>query len=128
MSYAIIQTGGKQYKVTPGSEIDTEKLEALPNTKINFAEVLLVVDGLPQVGQPTLPNVQVEAEVLAQIKGPKIRTAVYKSKSRYRRVKGHRQSLTRVKITRIVTREKGEKKSKPKIKQVKSIKSTKKGK
>lgn len=115
MQYAVIQTGGKQYKVSEGSELEVEKLTGDPQTKIKFTEVLLLAgEGTPKIGTPTIPSVYVEAEILNQFKGGKIRTAVYKAKSRYRRVKGHRQALTRVKITRIVTREKAI--TKPKVK------------
>jgi len=103
MQYAIIKTGGKQYKVSPGTELEVEKIADLsPNIK--FTEVLLVAgEATPQIGTPTIDGVYVEAELIANIKGPKIRSAVYKAKSRYRKVKGHRQPLTRVKIIRIVS-------------------------
>ena len=104
MKYAIIQTGGKQYKISEGEEILVEKLANQPKNIIVFSDVLLVIDDNSRVvGHPTVNGAKVEAEIMAQIRGPKIRVATYKSKSRYRKVKGHRQSLTRVKITRIVS-------------------------
>ena len=104
--YAIIAAAGKQHKITPGQELLLNRL-ATTAKHITFTEVLLLVDDTTvKIGQPTLAGIQVEAEILGHSQGPKIRVATYKAKSRYRRVKGHRQDLTRVKITRIVTREK----------------------
>lgn len=104
--YAVITAAGKQYQVAPGQELLLNHLTTT-DKKVVFAEVLLLVDDkATKIGQPTLTGVSVEAEILGETKGPKIRVATYKAKSRYRKVKGHRQSLTRVKITRIVTREK----------------------
>lgn len=121
--YAIIQTGGKQYKAAEGEELLIEKLAAEPKSLVTFNEVLLVVDEAHRnLGKPFITGVEVQAEMLEQTKGPKIRVATYKAKSKYRKVKGHRQSLTRVKITRIVTREKGKKTAKPKTKPESRIK------
>ena len=105
MKYAIFQTAGKQYQVKIGDELDLEKISA-PKKKIIFDQLLLLRDDKKTIlGTPFIKNASIEAEIIDQIKAPKIRTAVYKAKSRYRRVKGHRQHLTRVKITRILTRE-----------------------
>ena len=104
--YAIVRAAGKQHKVTLGQELLLNHL-ATTEKQITFPEVLLLVDEAKiKIGQPLVANVQVEAQILEHTKGPKIRVATYKAKSRYRKVKGHRQSLTLVKITRIVTREK----------------------
>lgn len=101
MKYAVIKTGGKQYKVTEGQVIEVERLQS-GSEIVSFSEVLLVVgDDSPQVGTPFISNVQVVGKVLSDTKGEKIRVAKYKAKVRYRRVTGHRQSLTRVMIESI---------------------------
>lgn len=102
MKYAIIQTGAKQYKVKEGEELLIEKLQGKEGDTLTFSEVLLMVDnGTSRIGQPTLTNVVVKGKILAQIKSEKIRVATYKAKSRYRRVKGHRQQLTKIQIEKI---------------------------
>lgn len=102
MNYAIIKTGGKQYKVSPGETLNLEKISGKPKEKISFKEVLLLVDDKKiHLGQPLVKNAIVTAEILEQKKDKKIRVAVFKAKSRYRKVKGHRQSITRVKIVKI---------------------------
>jgi len=100
--YAVIQTGGKQYKVSPKETLEIEKLEAKEGEKITFDKVLLLVDGKKvKIGTPYLKGVTVEAKVKAQKKGKKIRIARFRAKSRYRRVLGHRQRLTEVEIVKI---------------------------
>ena len=102
MTYAIIKTGGKQYKVAEGETLSVEKLPGQPKEKLTFKEVLLLVDNKKvHLGQPVVKNAVVTAEVVEQAKDKKIRVAVYKAKSRYRKVKGHRQLITRVKIVKI---------------------------
>lgn len=102
MKYAVIETGGKQYKICEGETLAIEKIEKEKGAKIEFAEVLLFVeDGKVLVGNPTLKNIRVAGEIIEQIKGKKIRVAKFRAKSRYRKVKGHRQRLTKVKIERI---------------------------
>lgn len=104
MKYAVIRTGGKQYKVAQDDELEVEKLEGKKGSSLIFDEVLLLVDKAKvKVGQPLVKGAKVKAKILDQIKGKKIRVATYKAKSRYRRVKGHRQRLTRVKISSILT-------------------------
>jgi large subunit ribosomal protein L21 len=100
--YAIIATGGKQYRVSVGDEIFIEKLAGEAGEAINFSEVLMVSDedGL-KVGQPTLENVVVEAEIVKQGRQKKIIVFKYKAKKGYRRKKGHRQPYTRVRINAI---------------------------
>lgn len=123
MKYAVLKTGGKQYRVSEGQVLEVEKLNKKPKERVDFSEVLLLVnEGDRQIGKPQVEGVKVEAEVLEQIKGPKIRVAKFKAKVRYRRVRGHRQSLTRVKIEKIsapgettpVAKEVKKKKSAPK--------------
>ena len=112
--YAIIKTGGKQYRVAEGDRIQIEKLEASVGDTVNFEEVLLVDDGsATQVGTPLLNGATVSGEVVAQGKGEKIIVFKYKPRKGYRRRTGHRQQLTDVNITGISV--KGSKKaSKPK--------------
>ena len=99
MKYAIVVTGGKQYKVEEDQEILIDRIEGKEGDKVTFDEVLLLVDGeTRQIGQPTLGKTSVAGKITRQTKGKKIRVAVYKAKSRYRKVRGHRQQLTLVKI------------------------------
>ena len=102
MAFAVIETGGKQYRVSPGNILEIEKLEEDSGSTITFDKVLLYQDGPdPIVGQPYLEGITVTAEVMGQIKGDKIRVFTYKAKKRQRRTLGHRQQLTQVKIQEI---------------------------
>jgi large subunit ribosomal protein L21 len=105
MKYAVIKTGGKQYKVAEGDVIAVERMAALtPKSNHTFDEVLLFVeDGVVKIGSPKVTGVTVKADVVDHIKGEKIRVSKYKSKVRYRRVKGHRQALTQLKISEIAS-------------------------
>lgn len=101
MHYAIVQIQGKQFRVSPGDVITVDQLPETKTNKLNFSEVFLYVDGdKRQVGNPTVPY-QIETTLLEQTKGPKIRVATFKAKSRYRRVKGHRQAQSKIKIEKI---------------------------
>jgi large subunit ribosomal protein L21 len=100
--YAVIKTGGKQYRVTAGDVISVEKLVAEPGSTISLDEVLMVGEaGNPTVGTPTVAGASVKAEVVEQTRGDKI--IVFKKKRRqgYRRKAGHRQDLTVLRITDI---------------------------
>ncbi len=101
--YAVFASGGKQHRVEVGMLIDIEKLDASVGETINFSDVLVISDneGDVQVGAPYLENVTVTGEVVTQTKGKKI--LVFKSKRRkgYSRRRGHRQNLTRIKVTGI---------------------------
>jgi len=102
--YAIVATGGKQYRVEPGQRLDVDKLAAEPGSRIDLGAVLLVSDGANvTVGQPTVAGARVVAQVLDEIKGKKIIVFKYKSKVRYRRKTGHRQRYSRVLVRDIVT-------------------------
>lgn len=126
MKYAVIKTGGKQYRVSEGEVLEVEKLVVEPKKSVDFNEVLLLVsEDAVLVGQPLVSNAKVIAEVLEQFKGPKIRVAKFKAKANYRRVRGHRQQLTRVKITKIVTGEKEEKTEEKVVKPVRKPRQTK---
>jgi large subunit ribosomal protein L21 len=98
--YAIIETGGKQYRVEEGDELEVELLGVEKNFK--FDKVLLIHDGqAPRMGHPYLSAGFVQAEVLGETKGPKVIAFKYKRCKNYRRTVGHRQKYSRVKITKI---------------------------
>lgn len=101
--YAVVETGGKQYKVSAGDTVDVEKLPYEVGEKIELDRVLLVADGDEvRVGQPTVEGAKVLATVTDQVKGRKIIVFKYKPKERYRRKKGHRQAYSRLMIDEIV--------------------------
>ena len=100
--YAIIETGGKQYRVQEGDNIFVEKLDADVDSNVVFDQVLAVVnDGDVKVGAPVVEGAKVTAKVLAQGKEKKILVFKYKAKSNYRRRQGHRQPFTKVSIEKI---------------------------
>jgi large subunit ribosomal protein L21 len=100
--YAIIETGGKQYRVAVGDLLAIEKLPLEPGSVVTFDRVLMVGgDGAAQVGTPLVAGASVTGQIEEQFRGPKIVVFKYKPKKRYRRKTGHRQSLTRVAITGI---------------------------
>ncbi len=102
--YAVIATGGKQYRVEPGQRLEVEKLTAEAGSQIDLGQVLLIGDGdTVTVGQPTVAGARVIASVLGEIKGKKIIIFKYKNKVRYRRKTGHRQRYSRLVIKDIVT-------------------------
>jgi large subunit ribosomal protein L21 len=99
--YAIIETGGKQYRVEEGDELDVELLGK--EGEFKFEKVLLVHDGQnPKIGHPHLSKCAVHAEVIGMEKGPKVIAFKYKKCKNYRRTVGHRQKYSRVKIKKIV--------------------------
>lgn len=101
--YAVVETGGRQYKVTKGEVIDVERLKASPGQTIELDRVLLVSrDDEVTVGKPTVPGAKVVAKVLGEEKGEKIVVFKYKPKTRYRRKTGHRQVYTRLSIEDII--------------------------
>ncbi len=99
--YAIIQTGGKQYRVQQGDVIYVEKLEVENDATIDFDVLLLGGEKQVVVGQPILSGAKVQGKVLSQGRGEKIVVYKYKSKKNYRRKQGHRQPYTKVEITSI---------------------------
>lgn len=104
--YAIIKTGGKQYRVTKGAIIDVELLTADQGSEVKFDEVLLAYDGSKvQVGKPSIANFFVYGEVLGISKGEKITTLKYKRSHNQCRKWGHRQKYSRIKITGIGKKE-----------------------
>lgn len=104
MEYAVIKTGGKQYKVSKDSVIEVERLNYKLGEKFSLEDVLLyVVDGTSKIGSPRVLGVTVKATVLEHFKGDKLRISKFKAKSKYRRVTGHRQMLSKIKIDEIVS-------------------------
>jgi large subunit ribosomal protein L21 len=100
--YAIIKTGGKQYKVAPGDVIRIEKLSAAEGESVTFDQVLMLADGDKlQVGTPLLPGQTVGASVLRHGRGDKIEVIKFRRRKHYRKQTGHRQDYTEVSITNV---------------------------
>ncbi|MBZ8178326.1 50S ribosomal protein L21 [Corynebacterium poyangense] len=99
--YAIVKTGGKQYKVAEGDLVKVEKIEGEPGSSVALTPVLLVDGADVKSTADQLSGVSVDAEIVEHVKGPKIRGMHYKNKTGYKRRWGHRQPLTVVKITGI---------------------------
>jgi large subunit ribosomal protein L21 len=103
MMYAVILTGGKQYRVKEGDVLSIEKLDLAPGRKAHLDRVLLIEDGdTVQVGTPVLDNAMVLGLVLENYRDEKVIVFKKKRRKQYRRTRGHRQSLTKVRIIRIV--------------------------
>jgi large subunit ribosomal protein L21 len=105
MAYAVIETGGKQYRVQVGDQIEVEKLEVKAGDKVDFAP-LLIGEGEGEgetikLGRPKLDGALVSGEVVDQIKGPKLISYIYRKRKSSEKKVGHRQPLTIVKITDI---------------------------
>ncbi|NLJ78635.1 MAG: 50S ribosomal protein L21 [Tissierellia bacterium] len=101
--YAVIETGGKQYRVEEGDVVFVEKLAAKEGDKVDLSKVLLVSSGDNlSVGKPYVEDAKVEATVLEQGKARKIVIFRYKPKKNYKRKQGHRQPYTKLKIEKIV--------------------------
>lgn len=101
--YAVIETGGKQYRVEVGTELEVELLDVTPGDAITLDRVLLVADGdAAEIGRPVVANATVSAEVLRQMRGEKTISFKYRPKARRRVKKGHRQELTLLRISDIV--------------------------
>ena len=99
MDYAVFKTGGKQYRVKPGDTLDVEKLSVAVDSIAEFGEVLAISDnGEVTFGSPTIEGARVLARVDSHYKDKKLMVFKYKSKTRYRRKKGHRQTYTRLVI------------------------------
>ena len=99
--YAIIATGGKQYRVSEGDVIYIEKIDAQVDSTVSFDVLLMGNDGDVKIGTPVVEGVKVEGKVVGQIRGEKIVVYKYKSKKNYRLRQGHRQPYTKVEITKI---------------------------
>jgi len=100
--YAIVKTGGKQYKVSEGTTLTVEKLEGEPNTIVELNEVLMVqTDESIDVGAPRVAGARVVAHIVEQTKGPKINAITFKPKKNERKRYGHRQLLTVLRVESI---------------------------
>lgn len=101
MKFAVIKTGGKQYKVSEGDTLEVEKL-VHESEAVTFEDVLLLADGEDvKIGQPVVAGATVTAKVIEDGKAKKKMVFRYKNKTRYRKKKGHRQPYTKVQITKI---------------------------
>ncbi|MBT3336375.1 MAG: 50S ribosomal protein L21 [Anaerolineae bacterium] len=102
MKYAIVESGGKQYKAVEGSVIDVDRLPDEEGAKIELDRVLMIVDGEEHtIGTPEVDGAKIEATITSHFKGPKIIVFKYHPKKRYRLKKGHRQQYTRLSIEKI---------------------------
>ncbi len=99
--YAVIRTGGKQYRVTEGQTLRVEKLPQGEGEAVSFAEVLMLGGDSPKVGQPTVAGAKVEGKIKSHYRGPKIIVFKFRRRKNYRRKNGHRQPYTDVVITGI---------------------------
>ncbi len=102
--FAVIKTGGKQYKVSEGDIINVEKLNKKEGEEVVFDEVLLVEDKKTKIGKPLVKGASVKAKVLEHGRGEKKIVFKYKPKKRQRKKKGHRQPFTRIEIEEIVSK------------------------
>jgi large subunit ribosomal protein L21 len=101
--YAIIESGGKQYRVEPGAILALERLPGEKGSRVELDRVLLVSDGgSVKVGHPTVAGARVVSEILTQMRGEKIDVFKFKKRKKYRRKTGHRQELTTVRIAEIL--------------------------
>ena len=100
--YAVIRTGGKQYRVKEGSVLRVEKLDAAPGETVEFDQVLLVGEGTDvKVGAPLVAGSKVEATVQTQGRGRKVDVIKFKRRKNYKRTQGHRQAYTEIRVTGI---------------------------
>jgi large subunit ribosomal protein L21 len=107
MSYAVIKTGGKQYRVIEGQTLLIERLPDDVGATVALQTLLLAGDGDPVFEGDALAAASVEAEIVAHERGPKLRIFKFKPKRGYKRRTGHRQELTRIRITEIGAKQKG---------------------
>jgi large subunit ribosomal protein L21 len=101
--YAVIKTGGKQYRVAEDQVIKVEKIKGEPGQIVQLSEVLMLGGDTPQIGTPTVAGASVAAEVLEQTRGPKIIAFKKRRRKNSRRKRGHRQAFTLLRITEILT-------------------------
>lgn len=101
--YAIIESGGKQYRVEPGAVVALERIPGDVGSRVELDRVLLVSDGTTvMIGKPVLSGARVVSEIVAQARGKKIDVFKFKRRKKYRRKTGHRQELTKVRIAEIL--------------------------
>ena len=99
--YAVIKTGGKQYRVSQGDRLRIEKLPGDVGSELAFDEVLMVGGDKVAVGKPTVDGATVQAKILAQDKAKKVIVFKYKRRKGYRRKRGHRQAYTELRVTSV---------------------------
>ncbi len=100
--YAVIKTGGQQFRVSEGTTLKVEKLEIEPGKSVSFDAVLMIADGdNVQIGAPTLETASVEAKVIAQGKGKKVHILKFRRRKHSMKRQGHRQLFTEIEITKI---------------------------
>lgn len=100
--YAVIRTGGKQYRVTEGTKLKVERLEAEAGAKLDITDILMVVDGdKVKVGNPQVDGAKVTAKVVGHGRGPKIRIVKFRRRKHHQKVTGHRQAYTELSIDKI---------------------------
>lgn len=101
MAYAILKTGGRQFRVATGDVIEVDKLEGEAGAEVTFSDIVFHGDGAKIKSGSALQGAKVVGEVVEQFKGPKLLSYKYRRRKGYHRAVGHRQKLTRVKITSI---------------------------
>ncbi len=101
--YAVIRTGGKQYRVAPNDVLSIEKLAAAPGEAVAFDDVLMIGGATPVFGTPTIAGARVNATVVEQARADKIIVFRKKRRQNFRRKRGHRQELTVIRVTEILT-------------------------
>jgi len=99
--FAIVRTGGKQYRVAVGDQVVVERIEGDVGAKVSLADVLAVGGENPAIGQPVVPNAAVRATIVRQPRGTKVLVFKKKRRKNYRRKRGHRQELTVLRIDEI---------------------------
>jgi large subunit ribosomal protein L21 len=99
MAYAVIRSGGKQYRVAEGETVKVELLAGNPGDKVKFDDVLMIGGDSPKFGTPKVAGAAVEGEIVQQGRGPKLIVFKFRKRKRSRRKAGHRQSFTAVRIT-----------------------------
>lgn len=100
--FAVIRTGGKQYRVAQGDILDVEKLDAEEGSEIALDDVLMVGEGSDvAVGAPRVTGASVTAKIVSQFRGPKVLIVKFRRRKHYRKTQGHRQNLTRIEITQV---------------------------
>jgi large subunit ribosomal protein L21 len=101
MAYAVIRTGGKQYKVAEGDTVRVDLLTGAAGDKVKFDDVLMIGGDEPKIGKPLVAGASVEAEIIGEAKGDKLVVFKFRKRKRSRRKNGHRQAFTAVKITKV---------------------------
>lgn len=101
MAYAIIRSGGKQYRVAEGDTVRVDLMSGAAGDKIKFDDVLMIGGDAPKIGKPLVAGASVEAEIIGETKGDKLVVFKFRKRKRSRRKAGHRQAFTSVKITKV---------------------------